>query len=234
MNVKPMQSSAPTRPPEQPLFRVRVPLSACTLPGFRDWARSAEFPTHGQVSFLGQELWIDMSPERLDSHNKVKTEITRGLANLVVEGDLGNFYSDRTLLVNEQADLSTEPDALFASWESLQAGRVRQVPSAAEAGDFTEVEGTPDWVLEIVSPSSVRKDTELLSAAYHLAGIPEYWLIDARGEPLVFQVLLHRPGGYVPAARRGGWRKSGVFGRGFRLERLTDRLGQWQYRLHVK
>src|SRR5436305_14370400 len=105
MNVKPMQPSAPTRPPTQSQARLRVPVSACTLAGFRAWARSADFPAHGHVSFLGQELWIDMSPERLDSHNKVKTEVTRVLANLVAEGDLGNFYSDRTLLAHEQAGL---------------------------------------------------------------------------------------------------------------------------------
>lgn len=213
---------------------VRLPVSACTLEGFRAWTRSADYPTFGQISFINQELFIDMSPERLDSHNKVKTEITRVLANLVVEGDSGNFYSDRTLLVNEQASLSTEPDALFASWDSFQAGHIRQVPSEAEAGDFTEVEGTPDWVLEIVSPDSVQKDTKVLRTSYHLADIPEYWLIDARGDAVAFEVLLHRAGGYVPAARRRGWQKSGVFKRAFRVERLTDRLGQGQYRLHVK
>jgi heat-inducible transcriptional repressor len=37
-------------------------------------------------------------------------------------------------------------------------------------------------VLEVVSPSSVVKDTEWLMSRYHEAGVREYWLIDARGE----------------------------------------------------
>jgi Uma2 family endonuclease len=36
-----------------------------------------------------------------------------------------------------------------------------------------ELEGTPDWVLEVVSQSSVAKDTKWLRESYHKAGIPE-------------------------------------------------------------
>jgi Uma2 family endonuclease len=209
---------------------VRVPTKAATLEGFRAWARSQDFPGHGRISFLGQEILIDMSPERLESHNKVKTEITRVLANLNVELDLGNFYSDRTLLSNVTASLSTEPDALFVTWQGLESSRLRPIPTAG-AEDFVELEGTPDWVLEIVSPRSVRKDTETLREDYHRAGVPEYWLVDARGEAVIFQIFRHRRNGYVAVAQRGGWRRSQVFGRRFRLERRHDRLGQWQYRL---
>jgi Uma2 family endonuclease len=182
---------------------------------------------------MGEELFIDMSPERLDSHNKVKTEITRVLANLVVTRDLGNFYSDRTRLVNEAANLSNEPDALFAAWGTMEENRLRQVPSATDRGDYIELEGTPDWVLEIVSTSSVNKDTRALRKNYFLAGIREYWLIDARGDKVDFQVLIYRSTGYT-ASRRRGWQKSRVFGCHFRLARHRDRLGQWQYRLQVR
>jgi len=51
-----------------------------------------------------------------------------------------------------------------------------------------ELEGTPDMVLEVVSASSVVKDTETLLQLYWQAGIPEYWLVDARGEALEFTV----------------------------------------------
>jgi Uma2 family endonuclease len=202
--------------------------------GFRVWARSPDYPERGQIALVGKELFIDMSPERLDSHNKVKTELTRVLSNLVVEGDLGTFFSDRVLVVNEEAELSNEPDAMFASWASLESGRCRAVPSETDDGDFTELEGTPDWVLEIVSPSSVRKDTRDLREAYHRAGIPEYWLIDARGDEVQFDILVHQPGGYAAAPRRGAWQRSPVFGRLFRLDRQEDRLGRWQFRLHAR
>ena len=43
-------------------------------------------------------------------------------------------------------------------------------------------------VLEVVSNSSVRQDTQELVEDYFWAGIPEYWLVDARGETPVFEI----------------------------------------------
>jgi Uma2 family endonuclease len=210
-----------------------VPVSACTFAGFRAWCVSDEFPEQGEIFYLDGEIYIDMSPERLNSHNKVKTEITRVLANVVIEDDLGTMYSDRTRIANEAAQLSNEPDAVFASWKSFDSGRVRLVPTA-DGDDFIELEGAPDWVLEILSPSSERKDLEDLPVIYHRAGIPEFWRIDARGEEIEFTILVREADEYRPVSRRGGWQKSRVFGRSFRLERSRDRLGQWEYRLRVK
>lgn len=39
-------------------------------------------------------------------------------------------------------------------------------------------QGAPDWILEIVSPSSKRMDYYIKLTAYRLAGVREYWIID--------------------------------------------------------
>ena len=70
--------------------------------------------------------------------------------------------------------------------------------------------------------------------AYHRAGIPEYWIIDARGEEIDFHILHRRKSGYASAPARGGWQRSRVFGRSFRLDRKLDEFGLWEYTLHVK
>ena len=85
-----------------------------------------------------------------------------------------------------------------------------------------ELEGTPDLVVEIISDSSVRKDRKLLREAYARAGIPEYWLIDARGAEVDFQILVHAEDDYAPAKRTGGWQVSPTFGKKFRLRRIID------------
>jgi Uma2 family endonuclease len=210
---------------------ISIPISASNLAGFRDWAKSPQLPRNGRVSFLQQEILIDMAPEELETHNKIKTEIGRVIPNLNVELNLGIYYSDRSLVSNVKANLSTEPDATFVTWESLEQNRVRLVPRQGQSGQYLELEGTPDWVLEIVSESSVAKDTKKLRRLYQRAGIPEYWLIDGRPETLVFQILYWRPTGYVAAPRQGAWHRSRVFGRRFRLRRQRDRLGLWDYRL---
>jgi Uma2 family endonuclease len=213
---------------------IAVPPQALTHAGFRAWAVSDDFPERGRISFFEQEVVIDMSPEEFETHVKVKEAVSRGIAQLNRQLELGEFYSDGAFVTNEAARLSTEPDATFVSWEGFESGRVRLVPREGFPGEFMELVGSPDCVLEVVSRTSFRKDTIRLRRLYHLAGVREYWLINALDEEIDFQVLVHHPDDYEPAPVRGRWRMSAVFGRGFYLERRRNRLGRWTYTLRVK
>lgn len=221
------------RPSERPLW-VRVPAGALTLDGFRAWATSDAFPEHLRATFIGGELFLDMSNEDPERHVGVKTEIARVLATLVRDLKLGKFYADGVLVTNESAEVSNNPDASFLSSATLRSRRARLVPREGDEGSFREIIGTPDWVLEVVSDSSVEKDTQTLRRAYHRAGIPEYWLVDARGEEVVFQILYRRKSGYVAAPAQQGWQRSRVFGRSFRLLRQRDDFDLWEYTLEVR
>ena len=97
-----------------------------------------------------------------------------------------------------------------------------------------EIEGSPDWVLEIVSRSSVTKDKRDLRQAYHQAGIREYWLVDARGADIEFQIFHWRKTGFVSAPNNDGWLRSRVFPFHFQLTRKRDRRGGWRYNLASK
>lgn len=211
-----------------------VPAEAFTLRGFRRWAMSDAFPDHGRITFIKQRLLIDMSPEEFETHNKVKSAVCSAVHMLSTTKDLGTFYSDRALLTNERAGISTAPDGMFVAWKSFKTEKVRLVPREGHRDQFMELQGTPDWVLEVVSQSSFRKDCVLLREAYHAAGIPEYWLIDASGEQIDFQVLVNRGRDYAPVEQEGGWRRSRVFKRLVRLDRRRDRIGMWKYRLRFK
>lgn len=188
-------------------------------------------PEHGWFSYLNGEVWVDLSMEQLFSHNRVKTQFTVVLGGLVETGGLGYFFSDRTLFSNSDAIVSTEPDALFVTYDSVSSGHVRWVEGTDEG--YVEVEGTPDMVLEIVSKTSVRKNMVTLRGLYWRAGVREYWLVDARGELPQFHILRHTAEGCVAAETREGWLQSEVFGREFRFTRQTDPLGHPQYTLAV-
>jgi Uma2 family endonuclease len=215
-------------------FCLEVPQSAFTFAGFREWITSPEVPEKLRATFVEGEVIIDMSEEDPETHVGPKGEVFAALYNLNRELKLGKLYTDGLLISNEEAEVSNSPDASFLSFKSLRSGRVRLVPREGKAGQYREIEGTPDWVLEVISNSSVKKDTEKLRRSYHKAGIPEYWLIDARGEEIVFQILLWRKTGYVAASSRSGWQRSRVFGRSFRLQRQLDEFGLWEFTLHVK
>jgi len=212
--------------------RVRVPATAWTLDGFRAWALSADFPDEmARATFVDGEVLIDLSPESIESHNKVKTALTIDVGRIVRAGDLGEIYSDRVLLTNARAGVSTEPDLCFATWATLSAGRLRLAPRATREHEFIEIVGTPDLVVEIVSDSSEDKDLHRLRAAYARARIPEYWLVDARTERLRFEILRLAGRAFRASSSAGGWQKSGVFGLSFRLGRSRNRVGRWAYEL---
>lgn len=95
--------------------------------------------------------------------------------------------------------------------------------------------GAPDWILEIVSPSSVKKDKQVLLENYFTAGIPEYWLVDALEEETEFTILISGNTEYVSAPiSEDGWAQSPLFGRWFKLTRARDQVGLWEYTLTTR
>ncbi|MCC8167847.1 MAG: Uma2 family endonuclease [Clostridiales bacterium] len=49
------------------------------------------------------------------------------------------------------------------------------------------VYGAPDLTVEVLSPSSRRKDIQIKTRKYHEAGVREYWMID----PMKRQIVIH-------------------------------------------
>jgi Uma2 family endonuclease len=204
-----------------------------SLDSFLRWRESEEVPEDARVWFFNGEVWVDLNVEELDSHLNVKGEITRVLGNLAKESKSGKVYPDGLLLTNREANLSGEPDMVFISNETLAAGRVKRRPG--RGGGHVGLEGTPDMVLEVVSDGSEKKDNQTLFEAYFDAGIPEYWIVDARGEEVEFTIYRHAGKKYAATrAQAGGWVKSAVFGKSFRLVRGTDAGGNPEFTLEVR
>lgn len=210
--------------------RASIPPWVVDLDSFRRWARSSEYPETGCFSYLAGELWVDLSMEEFFTHNQVKTGYTVVLGHLAQTADLGYFIADRMRITHPGAELSTEPDAAFAFWETLRSGRLKLI---AGTEGFIELEGTPDMALEIVSASSIRKDTKTLRELYWKAGVPEYWLVDVRNA-LRFEILRHTPEDYVAVPETDGWIRSEVFNKSFKLTQTTDPLGHPKFTLSVQ
>jgi Uma2 family endonuclease len=202
------------------------------LSGFRAWVTSDEFPEKWRVSFLNGAILFEMT-EETETHNKVKVEIQSTLVAINKKHHLGTVYGDGVQLSNKAANLSTCPDAIYISRQTLRTGRVKRVQRKGR-NEYVELEGTPDVVVEVVSRSSRRKDLVDLPALYHRAGIPEYWLVDALGEEIDFKILRRGPRQYTSIEPQRGWLRSPVLERQFKLVRNRDEDGDWQYDLKVK
>lgn len=214
-------------------LEVRVPVSALKIDGFRRWALSREFPPQGRIAFIDGRVQLDMSPEELQTHNAVKTEITRVLGNLVHDQELGELFSDRAMVSLAAAEVATEPDGAFVSWQSIRDGTVKLVPRDGHPGEFVELQGAPDLVWEVVSRYSITKDTQQLRKAYFNEGVREYWIINALGNEIEFAMLTRADGDFEEIDRQDGWLHSPTFDRGFWLERRRNPVDLWRYTLHV-
>lgn len=211
-----------------------LPDSFATLQEFRKWVHSEARPERGRFTFVSKRFAIDMSPERISGHNEIKAQLYVVIGSLVENQKLGKIFPDGAMLVNEDADLGCEPDMLFCHWETLRAGRVSFHAWKQEDEGDVELRGSPDMVAEVVSNSSVRKDTIDLRQAYWEAGIAEYWLIDGRNDEIEFSLLVRGESNYVEARPDSvGFRRSLTFGRSFRFVREADPIGGIQCRLLV-
>lgn len=211
---------------------VRIPANLTTHEAFREWARSDDCPEKLRISWLQGIIWVEVDMERLYSHNQVKTELTRVLGTLVRDLDTGLYLTDGMLLTQPDVGLSTVPDGIYVSYQSLHSGRVRQVPSTRGAGTV-ELQGAPEVAVEVVSHSSEEKDFVTLPGLYYQAGIDEFWRADARQE-LLFEIFRRGTAGYEPTRLPDDWWRSDVFGRDFRLTQQTNPLGQPRSTLEVR
>lgn len=217
--------------------RLEIPQGIRNLRDFRKWMRSSTFPESGRIDYLSGKIEVEMSPEQFFSHSGPKTAIARTLASWSHSQKLGYLTIDRMRYVNSAANLACEPDIIFVAYESIESGRLRLIPQRKNDPDSClELEGAADLVVEILSDTSVSKDTKRLPAAYFAAGVLEYWLVDARhDDALRFQI--HRRGKSAFQRVRDdaeGFQRSNVFSRSFRLTRERDRLGYWEFDLQLR
>jgi Uma2 family endonuclease len=209
-----------------------IPRDAFTLEGFRRWVVSAKFPETGRIDFLAGDVEVDLSPEELLSHGLVKGAIYAGLYNLLSASGTGEVFTDSTRYTSDSAGLSAEPDVLVVLFESLDKGRVRYRSMGSQPDRLTEIEGAVDLVVEVVSDDSVTKDTKRLPSLYAQAGVPELWLVDARGSDLRFQALSLREGSYAPVKPDSeDWFWSERLRHFLRLTRRLTPRGTWWYSL---
>jgi Uma2 family endonuclease len=208
---------------------LEIPMSVGTFEGFRRWVATLDEQSP-RVSFAHGSVHIELSPQDHRTHGPVSGEINRVVSTLVRDFNLGWYYMPPSWFTDVAFDLSTEPDGFLVLWESFENGRVRINPERS-----TELLGSPDWVLEVVSNNSVKKDLHDLYAAYEAAGIREYWIADAGGASRLLRIFSASDSGrFIESSPdTAAWARSDVFARAFRLTSFSDRAGLPDYRLEI-
>jgi Uma2 family endonuclease len=212
---------------------IRVPAWVVDHPSFLKWLRSGAVPEDVRVGYIDGQVRSEPMGERAFAHNQIKTRLARVLDALAETERLGLYFGDGMTFTSEAGGFTTVPDGIFVCRATIDEGRVRLTCCRRGHRD-TELVGTPDLVIEVVSDSSEYKDTEWLMANYWNAEVSEYWVVDAREEPLRFTT--HRRGekGYVAVRRTDGWSRSPVLGRSFRFTQGPEEMGLPTYRFEMR
>lgn len=164
-------------------YGLEIPGQALSLDGFREWVASMG-ESAPRTCFSSGRLHIEMSPQDDLTHAPVVHAINDVLAALTAERDSGKYFRPPSWFTDVGADLSTEPDGFLVRWDAIEGGRVRVNPDRP-----SELLGSPDFALEVVSKSSRKKDTVELVEDYARAGIDEYWIADALGDEPQLRIL---------------------------------------------
>jgi Uma2 family endonuclease len=148
---------------------------------YEDWLN---FPDDGwKYEIIDGEL--QMTPPPGTGHQLSSGSLFARLYLYVEDHNLGKVLEAPCAVRLPTQTVPLEPDIFFVRQEKL--GIIAE----------KEVQGVPDLIVEILSPSNASYDRETKFAVYQQAGVPEYWLMDYQAKTVECFVL--QDGVYAPA-----------------------------------
>ena len=143
---------------------------------YEDYMRT---PDDIRYELLDGELIL--SPSARTAHQRTERKIFVPLTTFVEENELGEVFIAPYDVVLDDFNV-VQPDILFVSNER------------AHIITDLNIQGAPDLVIEILSPSTAQRDRTQKRDLYARHGVPEYWLASADAESV--QVLTLQDGEY--------------------------------------
>lgn len=134
-----------------------------------------------------------VSPGPIPLHQYVHTRLLIVLSRFVDENSLGVVLgAPMDVRLPRRLGDPVQPDLVFL--------RTGNQPRWESDPSFN---GSPDLVVEILSPSTARRDREIKHSVYREAGIPEYWIVDPRARTIEVSGLSEDGARYVELCRGG-------------------------------
>ncbi len=131
-----------------------------TYADLADWPESDD---GNRYEIIDGELIVTPAP--IPPHELLTIELVFRFGEVVRPGRLGRLFTAPVDVLLPGGD-ALEPDLVF-----IRADRLDIVGPAA-------IEGPPDIVVEILSPSTRARDLGRKMELYAALGVPEYWIVD--------------------------------------------------------
>ena len=118
-----------------------------------------------------------MSPSPTPAHQRILRKLAFALGGFVEEHDLGEVLFAPMDVYLSNID-TPQPDLLFIA--------------KARLGIIGEkyVDGAPDLVMEILSPSTAYHDLKKKKRLYEASGVKEYWIVDPEAREIEVYTLV--------------------------------------------
>ena len=137
---------------------------------YEDYANT---PEGERWELIDGELFMVPSPNR--AHQRSQLRLGARMSFFTDERDLGEVYADFDVVFS--ATETVRPDLLFVA-----KGRLDIITA-------DNVQGAPDLVVEIRSPSTARRDWITKRELYARYGVKEYWIADAEASTITVLTL---------------------------------------------
>lgn len=130
-----------------------------------------KLPEDERYELIDGYLFKMLAPTGL--HQLIAGEIHRQIANFIYDrnGKCLPFIAPVDVQLDRDNRTMVEPDVVILCDKDKFLNRV--------------IYGAPDFVLEVISPSTSRKDYTLKLAKYENAGVREYWIVDPYKERIL-------------------------------------------------
>jgi Uma2 family endonuclease len=134
-----------------------------------------ELPAESRYEIINSQLH-DMSPTPNSEHQRLSRELEFLLISFVKNNKLGEvFHAPFDTILDKQNVV--QPDILFIANDNLKIITKKCV------------EGVPDLLVEIISPSSYYRDQVEKKELYERFGVKEYWIIDPANRVIEIFIL---------------------------------------------
>ncbi len=121
-------------------------------------------PDEQRAELIDGKIYYMAPPSRI--HQKLVSKLNQVIANYIDhnKGDCEVYPSPFAVYLDENSNTYVEPDiSVICDKNKL---------------DDRGCKGAPDWIIEIVSPSSRRMDYYTKLFKYRMTGVREYWIVD--------------------------------------------------------
>ena len=131
-------------------------------------------PEDKRYELLHGELVTIPTPGEL--HQRISAQLGWRLVQFASENSLGRVYNAPFDVVLSDTDV-VQPDLLFVS-----NARGHIITSE-------NIQGAPDLVIEILSPSTATRDRTFKRTLYARHGVKEYWMVDTTAKDITVLLL---------------------------------------------